>query len=137
MAPGAPTSLLEPASFGALAGFDEDDCLPAFHAFARIAKAMIDGAAPLRGGRPAAAGLRQAARAALAADLLDAADARLFFTTHFRPFRVEPGGERGFLTGYYEPWVRGSRVRTPDFSVPILARPADLVTFAAGEAPAG
>ena len=33
----------------------------------------------------------------------------------------------GFLTGYYEPVVDGSRVPTDDFKVPLYGRPRDLV----------
>jgi membrane-bound lytic murein transglycosylase A len=79
--------------------------------------------------------LAEAARAALALESVDAAGAREFFTTHFRPYRVSAGAGRGFLTGYYEPHVPGSVTRSLDFTSPILAKPADLVTFAAGEAP--
>src|SRR5271167_3155769 len=126
---------LEPLAFEALAGFDEDDLSAAFGVFARSARAIAEDAAPLRAARPASEGLRRAAREALAAPAREAGAARRFLTTHFRPFRVRPISGRGFLTGYYEPWVRGSAAPTPDFTAPILARPADLVTLPAGAAP--
>jgi membrane-bound lytic murein transglycosylase A len=44
-------------------------------------------------------------------------------------------GAAGFLTGYYEPRLKGSLTPSPEFSAPVLARPDDLVTFAAGQAP--
>ena len=69
------------------------------------------------------------ARAALCADVTAKRDARRFFETRFRPFRVVPESGRGFLTGYYEPCVPASRVETEEFRWPILARPTDLVTF--------
>jgi membrane-bound lytic murein transglycosylase A len=125
---------LEPVAFEALAGFDEDDLLGAFRVFAKSARAIVEGAAPLRAARLAGEGLRRAAREALAAPLRDADAARRFLTTHFRPFRVRPGSGHGFLTGYYEPWVCGSVVPTADFTAPILARPTDLVTLAVGAA---
>jgi membrane-bound lytic murein transglycosylase A len=79
-----------------------------------------------------------AAQAALVSSGGEGAVARSFFETWFRPFRVvpEPPG-KGFLTGYYEPCVLGSLVETRDFGWPLLARPADLVSFAPGEAPPG
>ena len=126
---------LEPLAFEALAGFDEDDLSAAFGVFARSARAIAEDAAPLRAACPASEGLRRAAREALAAPAREAGAARRFLTTHFRPFRVRPGSGHGFLTGYYEPWVRGSAEPTPDFTAPILARPADLVTLPAGAAP--
>ena len=55
----------------------------------------------------------------------------------FRPFRVITENSGGFLTGYYEPCVAASRVETGDFRWPVLARPADLISFAPDEAPAG
>src|SRR5271168_192923 len=125
---------LEPLAFEALARFDEDDLSGAFGVFARSARAIAEDAAPLRAALPASEGLRRVAREALAAPAHDAGAARRFLTTHFRPFRVRPSSGRGFLTGYYEPWVRGSAAPTLDFTAPILARPADLVTAPAGAA---
>ncbi|MBE7213131.1 MAG: MltA domain-containing protein, partial [Gluconacetobacter diazotrophicus] len=43
----------------------------------------------------------------------------------------------GFLTGYYEPVLDGSLVRTPAFSAPILPRPADLVDLPDDAPPPG
>ena len=40
---------------------------------------------------------------------------------------VQVGDGKAFATGYYEPEIRGSRVRAPGFEVPIYARPASLV----------
>ena len=122
---------LGPASFDSLAGFEADDALAAFQTFRVTARAILENAAPLRAALPSAEGLHEAARVALAQEPSDAAAARRFFTTHFHPFTIG----RGFLTGYYEPCVRGSLAPTADFTAPILARPDDLVSFAAGEGP--
>jgi membrane-bound lytic murein transglycosylase A len=52
----------------------------------------------------------------------------MFFESNFRPLRIAKLGERaGFLTGYYEPIVDGSRFPTGIFKVPIYRRPRDLV----------
>ena len=37
------------------------------------------------------------------------------------------GEAQGFLTGYYEPIVEGSRFPNPEFHVPLYRRPHDLV----------
>ncbi len=59
----------------------------------------------------------------------DPQSARRFFETQFNAYRITPSGDaRGFLTGYFEPEVRGSRVRAPGFEVPVYRRPDDLVT---------
>jgi len=52
----------------------------------------------------------------------------MFFERNFRPLRITKLGENaGFLTGYYEPILDGSRVPTGIFKVPIYRRPRDLV----------
>lgn len=58
----------------------------------------------------------------------DDATARDFFERHFAPCLIYlHEGEQGFVTGFYEPQVEASPVKTAKFSVPLLARPADLV----------
>ncbi len=123
----------EPVDFRGLEGFSADDCLAAFRCFRRSAEALVSGAAAPRSARPPSPGLVAAARTALALGETDAAGARRFFETGFRPFRVLPGaGRRGFLTGYYEPLVPASPVETPGFSWPILARPRRPCRLCAG-----
>jgi membrane-bound lytic murein transglycosylase A len=128
----AATGDVEPISFAELKGFAADDLSEAFAVFRRSA-ARIAANAPSQ--RPAAApdaSLIAVSRAALAQGSPDLSqgDARSFFLDHFRPFRL---AERGFVTAYYEPEVEARLVAEPDFPVPVLARPADLVTL--NEAP--
>ena len=52
-------------------------------------------------------------------------NAATFFRTQFEWVRVGDG--KAFATGYYEPEIRGSRVRQPGFDTPIYGLPADLV----------
>jgi membrane-bound lytic murein transglycosylase A len=130
---------LRPVTFDDLAGFDAEDCLAAFATFLISARALCDNAPPTRPARDPSPGLIAAARAALATPPADANSARQFFVRHFWPCRVvsdAPGGD-GFLTGYYEPLVKGSRVPAPGFTGPILARPGDLVSFPPGASPPG
>lgn len=128
---------LDAVRFADLDGFAGDDCLAAFETFARSARAIMQGVAPTRRGIAPSAALTAIARGALSADVADGAAARAFFERRFQPWRVLPdgGGEAGFLTGYYEPRLRGSLEPSDEFSAPVLARPADLVAFAPGEAP--
>jgi membrane-bound lytic murein transglycosylase A len=66
------------------------------------------------------------------------ADARTFFERHFSPHKVIPdSGERGFVTGFYEPEVEASPQRTGRFRYPLLSRPADLVDIDDLNRPAG
>jgi membrane-bound lytic murein transglycosylase A len=50
--------------------------------------------------------------------------------SHFRPFALRQGSENfeGLFTGYYEPILRGSRMRDARHATPIHAVPDDLVT---------
>lgn len=65
--------------------------------------------------------------------------ARLFFERHFTPALVlsEDGSDQGFVTGFYEPEVDASPIRTPDFTVPLLSRPPDLVDVGESDRPQG
>jgi membrane-bound lytic murein transglycosylase A len=129
--------VLDPIGFADLAGFASDDCLAAFQTFLRSAKTLVEASAPTRPAVAPSPALAAIAREALAADIRETSDARRFFERRFHAFRVapDPGRETGFLTGYYEPRLRGSLEPSPEFSAPVLARPADLVTFPAGCAP--
>ena len=127
---------LAPARFDDLAGFAQDDHLDAFRAWRRSAQALIAGVRPTRLGAAIPPAFRDVARIALARDVTDCKAARDFFVAHFRPYRVRPDrGQAGFVTGYYEPLLRGALSPAPGFSAPVLGRPDDLVSFAPGETP--
>ena len=65
---------------------------------------------------------------AAAAIPLDDDGARKFFEDNFRPLRISKLGDPdGFLTGYYEPIIDGSRVPTGEFTAPLYRRPPNLV----------
>lgn len=56
--------------------------------------------------------------------------ARAFFVRHFQPWQAtqEDGSPEGLITGYYEPLLKGDRVRTARARFPLHAAPDDLVT---------
>jgi membrane-bound lytic murein transglycosylase A len=128
------SDLFVPGSFETLQGWHADDHSAAFDAFRRSATASL--IAPPRMGDLGvdAAALSHAWEEAAAGGPLAADAARAFFERHFRPaqLRVE-----GFVTGYYEPEHDASPVRTESHTVPLLARPADLVEIDAGAHPPG
>jgi membrane-bound lytic murein transglycosylase A len=71
--------------------------------------------------------LRDPCLAAKAADISDGARARTFFESHFLPLRISRLGEDdGFVTGYYEPVIDGSKTRTEVYTVPVYRRPSNL-----------
>lgn len=72
-------------------------------------------------------------KACAAADAIDGqneAEVRAFLATHFSPYAVAfAGGRRdGLVTGYFEPKLEGSRVRTERFDVPLYGVPDDLLS---------
>ena len=56
---------------------------------------------------------------------------RGFFEEAFTPYQVfnPDGTAHGLITGYYEPRLSGSRVRTARFKYPLYAAPDDLLTI--------
>ena len=97
--------------FQALDGWAEDDHRAALGVFLETC-ALISGAdwTPL---------------CRVAADANDSnAAARAFFELFFKPVQI--GASGALFTGYYEPELLGSPVRTPRFAWPIYARPAEL-----------
>ena len=121
-----PDTALEPIGFADLDGWPADDHVKAFAAFRVSCAPLVRARAPEE--RPLAAALVQVCRRALALSAGDDAKARAFFEANFRPLRINRlGDNQGFLTGYYEPIVEGSRFPTREFTVPLYRRPADLV----------
>ena len=55
------------------------------------------------------------------------ADARAFFEANFLPHRIVQKQGEGFLTGYFEPVLAGSRKPHGRFHTPLYRRPPDLV----------
>jgi len=141
-APPIAGATLRPVEFSALAGWTEDDAAAAFSAFRASCRALTH--PPAEVGPASAPTLRAGLVAACAAaeglgpQTPAAPLARLFFETHFRPFRVVPEGRSGgFFTGYYEPEVEGALGPGGGFDVPVYARPDDLVMVAGSGANAG
>ena len=120
--------LFRPVSFADLPGWADDDHLPAFEAFRRSAFHVLE--KPYRTGSLGVAfdSFAEVYAAAREARLKDGGEARAFFEGYFTPAFVSPGESRdGFVTGFYEPVVEASAVGTPEFKIPLLGRPNDLI----------
>ncbi|MHA7775553.1 murein transglycosylase A [Roseibium sp. M-1] len=119
-------------SFTALAGWQNDDHAAALKSFLRLCRKPeileANGLLP-RLSRPEQQFL---CRDAEEAALKGAPDARRFFETHFRPYRIT---RKGFVTGYFEPELAASRVKTADYSVPLLKKPDGLEPVTGGNRP--
>jgi membrane-bound lytic murein transglycosylase A len=123
---------LEPVAWADLEGWATDDHVAAFATFTASCRALIGSAnasrKTARDTRPVYAPLLDICRKARGASTLAEGAARKFFEENFKPVRVSKLEDpNGFLTGYYEPVVEGSRVQTDEFKVPVYARPRDLV----------
>jgi len=60
--------------------------------------------------------------------------AKKYFEKHFIPYEISDGGKvDGLITGYFEPFLIGSRKPTLEFSVPLYKLPIDLVVANLGK----
>ncbi len=134
-APEPPARLvLAPASFAELPGWNADRHAEALPALRRTCARLARLADTQTIGTDALAGRVADWRAVCAGSQnLPLGDARAFFEANFRPFALANNAEQaGLFTGYYEPELRGSLVRTPRYSIPLHGRPDDLVTVDLG-----
>src|ERR1700716_1795927 len=116
-----------PVAWADIAGWSDDDHLQAYKAFRVSCRPISAQREPPADPKALGISLRDPCRAAKAADLSDGAKARAFFEEHFLPLRISRLGEGdGFVTGYYEPVIDGSRAQTDVYSVPVYRRPSKL-----------
>jgi membrane-bound lytic murein transglycosylase A len=125
-----PDAQLEPVLFDVLKGWQEDDHIAALGAFRKSCAPIMRRQTAKMDVRPLERALREPCRnASLLAERPSAIAAREFFETNFRPVRIAKVGEReGFVTGYYEPEIEGSRTAGEGFTTPIYRKPPELVT---------
>jgi membrane-bound lytic murein transglycosylase A len=128
---GGPTEqrvAMAPISFGEIAGWGEDKQSEALAAFRRSCPKLVAGPdtkIATDGGTKTItpAEWKQICDSAGAVKTGDDRAARAFFEENFRPLVVQAPGK---FTGYFEPEMRGSRVPSRIFTVPVYRRPADL-----------
>ncbi len=116
--PPPPTARYEPAQLSALPGWQSATLAPSLRAF-------VTGCAKIAPRSP----LRSTCDAARAVPLDDESAARRFFESAFsaHSIRAGDGSAEGLVTGYYEPILAGSRVRTEKARFPVYGVPDDLV----------
>ena len=119
--PAAERAQYIPWSFSALPGWSEAQLEPSLRAFLagcpRAGGALIDACALASSVPPG-----------------DEAAARRFFETAFAAYALVggDGADTGLLTGYYEPLLRGSRVKSALYRYPVYGVPDDLVVVDLG-----
>jgi membrane-bound lytic murein transglycosylase A len=118
----------EPVDWADLDGWADDDHAAAFAAFLGSCRALNGSRRNARDTTLLGDALHDVCERAVAAIPLDEDGARNFFEENFRPLRISKlGDSAGFLTGYYEPIIEGSRVPTGEFTAPLYRRPPNLV----------
>ncbi len=116
-----------PIGWADIPGWNEDDHLQAYKAFRTSCQSISAQLTPPADPKALGGSLRDPCRAAKVADISDAAKARAFFQENFLPLRISRLGEgEGFVTGYYEPILDGSRTPTDVYTVPVYRRPSNL-----------
>jgi membrane-bound lytic murein transglycosylase A len=128
-------SSFAPVAFSDLPGWADDDHAAALKTFL-ISCPKLDAKAKAAITKPGRvqvpAGFVEACEAAAALPKkVTRLKARAFFEKHFQPHRVFHKSPQGLFTGYWEPFLEGSRKREGKFQTPIHKRPADLVTLVA------
>ena len=116
-----------PVGWSDIAGWREDDHLAAYNAFRVSCKPISAQVKPPADSKALGTSLRDPCRIARVLELTDGAKAKAFFEEHFLPLRISRLGEgEGFVTGYYEPIVDGSRTENEVYKVPVYRRPSNL-----------
>lgn len=115
--------LLRQAEWSGLNGFGEDDLTAVWPAIMRSCGALKN---------------RDVWRnaCATAAQLIspDKTAIRQFLLQHFTPYQATTpeGGVTGLITGYYQPELNGSRLRTDRYRYPLYAKPDNLISVELG-----
>ncbi len=116
-----------PLDWREVAGWNEDDHLAAYKAFRASCRPIATQGSVGDDARALADSLRDPCRVARSLQLSDGARAKTFFEQHFLPLRISRLGDvDGFVTGYYEPVLEGSRTQTDTYTVPVYRRPSNL-----------
>lgn len=68
----------------------------------------------------------------LAEDIKEPSDENIknYFKNYFNPYSATnmDGSDTGMITGYYQPILKGSKVKTSHYKVPLYTTPKDLIT---------
>lgn len=112
--------VLRNSTFDALPGWQQDDLRQAWPAFLQSCGVLIKKTM-----------WRDVCAAAFIVDAQDGVAIRNFFENSFVPYQVvnPDGAKDGLVTGYYEPLLRGSRVRQGKYQTPLYRVPDDIVTI--------
>jgi membrane-bound lytic murein transglycosylase A len=120
-------SQYEPLTWANIPGWNDDDHLAAYKTFRASCKPIAAQQGVPPDSKALGTSLRDPCRIARGIELTDTAKAKDFFEQNFVPLRISRLGEdAGFVTGYYEPVLDGSRTQTDVYNVPVYRRPSNL-----------
>lgn len=122
-----PAKPMQAARWIDLPGWNDDDVSAALPAFLNSCRGLSSKAQwPL---------WRPACDEARGLEGSDTATLRAFFESRFTPYLLTnpDGTTSGLITGYYEPLLHGSRMRSKIYTQPILGVPSDLLTIDLGD----
>jgi membrane-bound lytic murein transglycosylase A len=127
---------LTSVSYSDLPGWTDNDARGALAAFRRSCAALSKISATRAMGGAGYAGTIgdwQGACSAAPSGNVTPSAARNFFETRFAPVAIGAGSDaQGLFTGYYEPELHASRVKTNAYRTPIYGLPDDLVSVDLG-----
>src|SRR5271163_393721 len=122
-----PDTQYEPVAFADIDGWANDDHATALAAFLQSCRALSSNRQLGAEATAISEALKSVCARGLAAVPLEEDAARKFFEDNFRPLHISKLGDSdGFLTGYYESIIEGSRVPTGEFTAPLYRRPPNL-----------
>jgi membrane-bound lytic murein transglycosylase A len=131
-------SQYEPLAWRDISGWGDDDHLAAYKTFRASCRPIAAQHVLPSESKALGISLRDPCRIAKGLELNDGARAKAFFEEHFIPLRISRLGEgEGFVTGYYEPILDGSRTQTDVYNVPVYRRPSNLFVRGAKQSSAG
>jgi len=126
-----PGAQYTPLTWTDVSGWSQDDHLAAYRAFRTSCRLIAARRQPPAEPKALGTSLVEPCQAAKLLEksngVSDGASAKAFFEKHFLPVRISRLGEAdGFVTGYYEPILDGSRNETFIYKVPVYRRPSNL-----------
>ena len=127
-----------PVAWSDIAGWSDDDHLIAYQAFRISCKPIAAQTGAPSDSKALGTSLRDPCRITKGLELADSAAAKTFFEQNFLPLRISRLGEgEGFVTGYYEPVVDGSKTENEVYTVPVYRRPSNLFVRGTNQNSAG
>lgn len=116
------------ADFKDLNNWDMSDQLISFDTFKKSCAKIVDE------NKPEYTNWTNICHKVIAAKIETKDQAKTFFEQNFTPYQViYKNKDTGTFTGYYEPTIKGSLVKTLQYTVPIYRTPNDLVKQPKGD----